>query len=102
MQGIMLLVRRLRWPSFLLVHGEDDASEEVATELLRLADADPDVCPQRRVLSVAEDGRGDSDIAWAISKGIPYSLIRLHIRQTQSSIELASGSLRSNRHFLVR
>lgn len=65
----MLLVRRLRWPSLLLAHGEDAASEDAAIELQRLADADPSVCAQRRVLRLAEDGRGDSDAAWAISKG---------------------------------
>ncbi|XP_052127006.1 uncharacterized protein LOC127750177 [Frankliniella occidentalis] len=68
-QSVMLLVRRLRWPSFLLVHGDDVASEDVAGEVSRLADQDPDVCAQRRVLSLAEDTRGDSDVAWAISKG---------------------------------
>ncbi|KAJ1525414.1 hypothetical protein ONE63_010228 [Megalurothrips usitatus] len=64
----MLLVRRLHWPSLLLAHGEDAASRDVAAALLRLVDEDPDVCVQSRVLSVSEDGRGDSDVAWAISK----------------------------------
>lgn len=68
-QGILLLLRRLRWPSFLLVHGEDAVSKDASAELLRLAAAAPDMCVQRRVLELAEDGRGDSDVAWAISKG---------------------------------
>lgn len=101
-QGVMLLVRRLRWPSLLLAHGEDAASEDAAVELQRLADADPSVCAQRRVLRLAEDGRGDSDAAWAISKGERRAANKGVSTLCLLYIRLATGRARRRYRFVGR